>query len=78
MIEFVITLCSSEHNVDPNAHSFRAGCHEMIESGRSLDDESEGRLWRSDAIHVVHVDFLDRLHKCRLADVEIFKELPSF
>lgn len=61
MIKFVISFCTSEYNVYPNTHSFRAGCHKMIKSRWCLDDKREGWLWRSDGVHMVHIDFFDRL-----------------
>lgn len=68
VVEFVVSFRSGEHNVDPNAHRLRAGCHEVIEPGGGLDDEGERGLRRSDGVHMIHVDFLDRLRrdiKCR-------------
>lgn len=61
VVELVVSFRSSEHNVDPNAHRLRAGRHEMIKPGGGLDDEGESGLRRSDGVHVIHVDLLDRL-----------------
>lgn len=71
VIKLVISFRSGKYNVHPNAHSFRAGCHEMIKSRCSLDNEGEGRLWRSNGVHMVHVDFFDRLQCINVELVDI-------
>jgi len=45
----------------------------MVKSRCSLNDKGEGRLWRSDGVHMVHVDFFDRLQRinAELIDISI-------
>jgi hypothetical protein len=71
VVEFEVALGARDDHVDPDAHEFARGRHQVKVPVAGLDHEGGLGVGRLDRSHVVHVDLVDGLKVDRAAQLRL-------
>lgn len=71
-MKLLVSLCSGEDDVHPDAHSFRTGSHQVVSPLPRFHAESQFWVWRPDGLQVIHVHLFDSLYK---SIIEIYAKI---